>query len=397
MELRVSVDVETLCGSELIDCMKSIERVQTELDALRIALVRQADEQREAELDGLRSAAAWVEKHTGVPAQTTREQLRVADRLEHLPIVAKWFEAGDICYSKVRALTAAWSPDTAAAMARDEQLLVDRSGDLNVRDFTRLMRYWKVCADPDDRNPDRQWEQRRAYLSATLDGVHHLDAVLDAEGGAAFAAVLDDIDHELWLADQGAARAAGREVIADPAQRRADALVEMARRAATAPDGGRRPRPLAHIVVGYDTYTNGIGAAMLNGEHPITPGRHGGCAATPTSPGSSPTPPVWSSTSARPATPAARCVTSSGPATAPAASRAARSAATRCDVHHIVAHHDGGPTRLDNLLSICDHHHRLIHEHGFGCEHLGHGPEIAFTRPDGSFLATIALTLDVAA
>src|SRR4051794_16491398 len=89
--LHVTEDVSTLCGGELIQSLNDVERVQAELDALRFALVRRADEQREAEFDGLRSAAAWVEKHTGVPAQTTRERLRVAKRLEQLPIVAKSF------------------------------------------------------------------------------------------------------------------------------------------------------------------------------------------------------------------------------------------------------------------------------------------------------------------
>src|SRR4051795_5850210 len=111
-------DVRTLCGNELIQRLKDVEQAQAELDALRIALVCRADEQREAEFDGLRSAAAWVEKHTGVPAQTTRERLRVATRLEQLPIVADAFEAGDLCYSKVRALVGAWSPEVAGTMAR---------------------------------------------------------------------------------------------------------------------------------------------------------------------------------------------------------------------------------------------------------------------------------------
>jgi hypothetical protein len=189
--------------------------------------------------------------------------------LEQLPIVTKSFEAGDLCYSKVRAVTAAWSPEVAEAMTRDEQLLVDRCGELTVRDVVQMMRYWKICAG-DDHEPADQWTARRAYLSATLDGVHHLEAVLDPEGGAEVAAVLDDIDHELWQADQGAARAAGGVADRSPAQRRADALVEMARRAATVAEGGRRPRPLAHVVVGYDTYAHGAGAATLNGSQPIS-------------------------------------------------------------------------------------------------------------------------------
>src|SRR3954451_15762810 len=179
VELHIGGEVNTLHGDELIQTLKDIEQVQRELDALRIAVIRQADDQREAEVDGLRSAAAWVEKHTGVPAQTTREHLRVAARLEQLPVVARSFEAGDLCYSKVRAITGAWSPEVADTMTRDEQILVDRCGELNVRDVSRVMRYWRVCAGDDHELVD-QWEARRAYLSATLDGVHHLHAVLDA-------------------------------------------------------------------------------------------------------------------------------------------------------------------------------------------------------------------------
>src|SRR5215213_7544055 len=122
VRLHVTRDVSTLCGNELIQNLKDVERAQAELDGLRIALVRRADELQEAEFDGLRSAAAWVEKHTGVPAQTTREHLRVARRLDHLPIVAKSFAAADLCYSKVRVLAAAWSPAKSELMARDEQI-----------------------------------------------------------------------------------------------------------------------------------------------------------------------------------------------------------------------------------------------------------------------------------
>ena len=43
-----------------------------------------------------------------------------------------------------------------------------------------------------------------------------------------------------------------------PAQRRADALVEMATRARTAPAGGRRPAPLFTVVVGLETFLGPI-------------------------------------------------------------------------------------------------------------------------------------------
>jgi hypothetical protein len=49
-----------------------------------------------------------------------------------------------------------------------------------------------------------------------------------------------------------------------PAQRRADALVEMAIRSATAPADGRRPEPLFTVVVGWETF-NGRICQLANG------------------------------------------------------------------------------------------------------------------------------------
>jgi len=38
-----------------------------------------------------------------------------------------------------------------------------------------------------------------------------------------------------------------------------------------------------------------------------------------------------------------------------------------CDGHHIKHWQNGGETRLDNLVLLCRHHHRLVHEGGFDC------------------------------
>ena len=39
--------------------------------------------------------------------------------------------------------------------------------------------------------------------------------------------------------------------------------------------------------------------------------------------------------------------------------------ARHCDAHHVRHWADGGATRLNNLLLLCRHHHRAVHEEGF--------------------------------
>ena len=52
------------------------------------------------------------------------------------------------------------------------------------------------------------------------------------------------------------------------------------------------------------------------------------------------------------------------------------------DAHHIQHWADGGETRLDNLVSLCRHHHRLLHEGGFGVLAKADGT-VVFRRPNG--------------
>ena len=65
--------------------------------------------------------------------------------------------------------------------------------------------------------------------------------------------------------------------------------------------------------------------------------------------------------------------------------------------HHVDAHHirywaDGGETKLDNLVLLCRHHHRRVHEDGFGVEvavENGTDRKVVFTHPNGQPLAPI--------
>ena len=56
-----------------------------------------------------------------------------------------------------------------------------------------------------------------------------------------------------------------------------------------------------------------------------------------------------------------------------------------CDAHHITHWADGGETRLDNLVLLCRHHHRAVHEEGFRVEFVGDG--VRFYWPDGQLFS----------
>ncbi len=58
------------------------------------------------------------------------------------------------------------------------------------------------------------------------------------------------------------------------------------------------------------------------------------------------------------------------------------------DAHHLIHWIDGGPTTLDNLVTLCRHHHRAVHEGGWTIHHRQDG--LHFTSPRGWALQAIS-------
>jgi hypothetical protein len=54
--------------------------------------------------------------------------------------------------------------------------------------------------------------------------------------------------------------------------------------------------------------------------------------------------------------------------------------------HHLVADTDGGKTVLDNLILLCHHHHKLLHDHHI--QTSGNGEHPTFTDRDGRAITT---------
>ena len=56
----------------------------------------------------------------------------------------------------------------------------------------------------------------------------------------------------------------------------------------------------------------------------------------------------------------------------------------RTDLHHIQHWVNGGRTDLDNLISLCPYHHKLVHDRGYLIAAPPGGGTFTFYRPDGT-------------
>jgi hypothetical protein len=130
---------------------------------------------------------------------------------------------------------------------------------VSFREFQRDGETWLNLADQDGatERDDEDRAARRLHHRQSIGGLWFGRWTCDPVSGEILETTLREIEDELYRADRAEARERlGRdplvvELARSAEQRRHDALIEMAIRARTAPQGGRRPAPLFTVVVGY--------------------------------------------------------------------------------------------------------------------------------------------------
>src|SRR5436190_7412138 len=226
--------------------------------------------------DGAKSAAAWLARRTRAPKAECGSRLRLGKTMEHLPVAAEAFAAGEIGPAHLRCLAGARNPRTAERLREHERFLVDNARNLTFPSFRRSVEYWLQRADPD--GPDDAERQRRerrdVTLAETFGGMHAGRMLLDPVSGAVVGGELGRLEEQLFQADwKEAKERLGRDPLAHELgrtsqHRRADALVEMATRSATMPKDGQRPRPLFTWVTGSCALAH---LSQLEGGQAISP------------------------------------------------------------------------------------------------------------------------------
>jgi hypothetical protein len=330
--------------------------------------------------DGAQSAAAWIATTSHVPLGEARRQLRRGRALPSMPLVAQAFSDGQISAAHVDVLVKAAKAVGHAdpeAFSRCEAALLEAATELRFVPFANAVTYFTQMADPDGAEErDRARRARRdAYVAQSMNGMYLLGGTLDPVSGAIVSGEFTRIENQLFEAEWASAKEAlGRDPRVDelartPAQRRADALVEMAVRSKGAKATDRRPEPLFSVLVGYEALHGRI--SQIEGGPIITPG-----ALLPWLDGASFERIIFG--------PGTRIECSQKARFFTGATRRAIEVrdqycthpfcevpAARCQIDHIIPYAQGGETTQQNARVHCGFHNRLRNHGPPGGEYCG--------------------------
>ncbi|HVT42588.1 MAG TPA: DUF222 domain-containing protein [Acidimicrobiales bacterium] len=258
---------ETACAHSDADSVKCLVRQLTRLESVTTSAVAAFDASGDWSAEGAKTAAAWISTVCHLPRPMGRRMVRRARHLRHLPVVAQAFEEGAIAAAHVDTVANLRRDGTEEALARDEAMIVQQAKRLRFEQFTRAAAYWDQLADPDGTEDiaEARRARRDVYLEPSMHGMYLGQMTLDPISGSIVATELNRIERELFKADWAKAR---EELGHDPnvenlcrtsAQRRADALVEMAARSSVVDaESVRRPAPLFSVLVDWPTLSGRV-------------------------------------------------------------------------------------------------------------------------------------------
>jgi hypothetical protein len=363
-----AVDFTQCDASDLAETIGQLHALQSAAHRLMLAAIAAFDEQEGWQEDGATSVVPWLVASLGVSHRTAAEWAGAASKLEELPAIADAYGEGCLSWDHVRPLLRFATPETDADLAESAQ-------GWSAAHTAAVARRARPVPEDDQRDAHAKRSLRWWWGDDRM--LHFRGRLPDADGATVVEALRAIADREPPEPETG---------MFEPYEARcADALVRLAAGALGSGESGDR----ATVIVHAD-------AALLAGEGGVAEVEGG--------------PSVTAETARRLAcdgrlrlmadddrgrTVGVGRVTRSVP---PWLLRVVRHRDGGCrftgcgrtawtDAHHIVYWSQGGPTDASNLVLLCRHHHKLVHEGGWQVE--GHpDEELWFVRPDGRTLAT---------
>ena len=252
-------------------------------------------------LDGHRNARCAL-KHLGrLSGAEAHGRTQTARALRELPAVEAAYGRGEIPTQHVRAIArVAANPRVGEFLPVADPIFAEQASTETYDDFCAWLRQWESLADADGAAQDAERShERRSFslLENAINGSWLSQGNHGALQGAAMKELLDRYEDAEFHADWAEARethgtdARVEHLRRTPAQRRADALFEIFRRAGAAGDG-RSPEPLVNIVIDRETFEEELRRAA--GEQVDTDPNHTGGRRCQTLGGTQLHPPTWS-------------------------------------------------------------------------------------------------------
>jgi len=350
-----------------------------------LTLVAEYDRLRGWELGGHRSCAHWLAFRTGFDLGACRERVRAARALAKLPEIGASMSRGELSFSAVRALTRVATPE-------NETDLLDLARGATTAQLERMVRGFKLGSRQDEADREKErFESRTFSVFADEEGMYEVKGKLTPEVGALLMRAVEAASDSLYRA-KGPKDVSAETSFQDAAHRRADALGLVAERAMAAGFGENAPvsgtkAERYQVLLHVDAETlkedgSGLGQSELEDGTRVSAetSRRLSCDASVV--------PIGHASD--------RSVLDVGRKTRtipPSVRRALEVRDRGCrfpgcglrftDAHHIKHWADGGETKINNLLLLCGHHHRLLHEEGWKVEWWGKDRQAAFIDPKG--------------
>jgi len=337
--------------------------------------------------------AHWLNAHCGMDLVTAREKVRIAHALDDLPAIQDAFRDGTLSYSKVRAITRIATWDTEAELIE----LAKATTAEHVAKLVRARRQADHLSAPGAALD--AWSHRHLDYHVAPDGSVVFEGRLPTEMGALLLKALERASEWLHAEDHPEPWRAFCERVPDEVipgkqqapMRRADALAVLAERfLARAPEADEALNTADRFLVAVHAPAEALPEyAAIDAEDP--PQLEDGSVAAPETvrrigcdaavvrileSGEGEPLDVGRKTRVIPPSIRRALQRRDGGCRFPGCTN------TRfVDGHHIVHWADGGATCLDNLVSLCRFHHRLVHEGGYYL--VQDGQSFRFFRGDG--------------
>lgn len=171
-----------------------------------------------AQADGFRTSKAWLIGWCRWPGALAARVVKTARLLRGWPRLAAAALAGEVSPERLRPVVRLAEQVGADRLGEVEASLADAAAALDPAGLELVCERVRAWLEPDGPDPAEAFARRGVTLSPVA-GMHALRGQLDPEGGAALSAALDAL---MTPPGEGDDRTA--------AQRRADALVDLARR-----------------------------------------------------------------------------------------------------------------------------------------------------------------------